>query len=97
MAIELRDLVVLVFAPNNCYTKVKRADDFEDDNLQVDIARGLWSYSPWKNVPVGKSRFVDRCSRYGVIGVYDFRDVGHLDAMVHDAMETVDRNSIDMD
>ena len=97
MAVELGDLVVLSFASNTCYTEVKRAYAFEDDNLQINIVKGLWSYSPWKNVPVGKSRFVDNCSRYGIIGVYDSHDVRHLNTMVRDAMDTVDRHSIDID
>ena len=97
MAVELRNLVVLSFASNTCYTEVKRADDLRDENLQIDTAKGLWSYSPWKDVRVGHARFVDNCSRYGVIGVYDSSDVMHLDTMVHDAMETVDRHAIDVD
>lgn len=97
MVIELKDLVVLSFAENNCYTKVERADAICDERLRIDVSRGVWTYSPWRDVRIGHSRFIDNCSRYGVIGVYDSRKIVHLDHMVHDAMETVDRNAIDMD
>ena len=97
MVVELKDLVVLSFAENTCYTKVERANAVCDERLRIDVSRGVWSYSPWKDVRIGHSRFIDRCSREGVIGVYNSRDIRQLSSMVHDAMETVDRNAIDVD
>ncbi len=97
MVVELKDLVVLSFAENNCYTKVERANAVCDERLRIDVSRGVWTYSPWKDVRIGHSRFIDRCSREGVIGVYDASDVKQLGSMVHDAMETVDRHSFEVD
>ncbi|MCD4760135.1 hypothetical protein K8R33_04580 [archaeon] len=74
---ELQDLVVLIYnSPNTAYVRVVRPENV--DGLELDLDEETWAYRHWKE-NVGDGRFLRRhTERYGVIGVYNARDIGHI-------------------
>lgn len=100
---DRKNLVVLTFAENACYTEVVLPDDpkVEKSGTTIDEVSGTWT-SPDPNDPakptqtlnIGQGRYFDRCdSRRGVIGVYDRTNLNHLGAMVSDACSVTDKSS----
>ena len=93
MAIRRKNLIALIFAPNNYYTRVVSIDDPEviKDKITINLRAGTWrrhSKTHYKTYSIGTARYV----RFGygvngVIGVYDRTDLGHLNSMVHDVKE----------
>ncbi len=98
---KIEDLVVLMYSPNVCYTKVVEFRENKIKGLTVDIEKGVWSYRGLENLlinTVNISIGCSRCtldSRYGVIGVYDRENINHLGNMVSNGIEaTRDRFSL---
>jgi len=85
--IKKGNLVVLMYAPNNCYTNVIKVDRVKDKEFKVDLENRVWSFQDWKDVPIGRSRSpYDNHSyerRDGIIGVYDRTNTGHLNSLAH--------------
>lgn len=94
MSFDRKNLLALMYATNECYTRVVELDDKDlaKSNLVVDEQRGVWSLpkdwqDPKRTWKIGESRYVPHGSRYGVIGVYDRSSTQQLDSMVHSAGE----------
>ena len=81
------DLVVLMYSGNVCYVEASRPNKVA--GLEVNLKDQVWDYQQWNNVPIGKSRHISRNYLGGVIGVYDSRDIKHLDSMVSDANNAI--------
>jgi len=85
------DLIVLMYASNNCYFEVvPYCDEIKD--LSVDFIKGTWSYREWKNNQIGKARdffYKDGSGKFpeGIIGVYDRTKIKHLNSMIFDVIE----------
>ncbi len=96
------NLVVLVYSDNVCYTVVVRADDprVEKSRATIDEKSGTWT-APHPSDPalapqtqeIGKNRYFNHGSRWGVIGVYDRTKLEHLNSMVRDSQEATDDTS----
>lgn len=82
-SLRMDDLVVLGFAPNNCYPKVIIAEEALSKyggSLEIDLQNKTWVYKfargafdtlP-KPLPIGESRFIRRDGgNSGPIGVYN--------------------------
>ena len=92
---RIEDLVVLMYSPNVCYTKVVEFRKDKIKGLEVDIKNGLWSYKIDGSNPIGSSRNLCGKGRYDVIGVYDRMNIEHLNTLVFDGREaTRDRLSL---
>jgi len=95
---ERKNLVVLMYATNNCYPKVVNLEDAEKENsFNVNCSEGKWSYRCWKDVKIGQSRNpYDNFSykpKDGIIGVYDRLNTNHLNSLAHDAKEFTSSDS----
>jgi len=93
---ERKDLVVLMYASNSCYTTLVGADDpkVSEAKVTIDAKAGTWtgqdpSYYAVVTRPIGTSRYCDHRSRWGVIGVYDRTNLTHLNQMISTAREAV--------
>lgn len=90
---QIKDLVVLMYARNECYTNVVDAKEAlsEYPGLSVDLKKGKWSYvrgsKLWEDVEIGRSIDHEYGCRGGVIGVYDRTRTEQLNSMVHHARE----------
>ena len=88
---NLKDLVVLKFSDNTCYTSVVNIKDIKDESFNVDIKNKTWSYKERKNVKIGNSRNLrDNFSneiKYGVIGVYNRKLINNLNSLVFASKE----------
>ncbi len=90
---RLEDLVVLMYAPNECYTQVVEAKGAEVKGLEISPEKGIWSFQKWRDVPIGRMRMLTLPTdgpyehRFGVIGVYDRTKIEHLDSMVSHGKE----------
>ncbi len=92
------NLIVLMYASNNCCTKVVLPDDprVKESGAIIDEEKGIWS-APNSEDParepqiqkIGQSRHIFRGCRHGVIGVYDRTNFKHLEAIVYDGCEAV--------
>jgi hypothetical protein len=103
--INEKDLVALVWASNNCYTKVVEpscVSEHETTGGEMDEPRYTWKWAKlefdlekgtWKHGKkygnIGRGYLPYGFSRYGLVGIYDRTNIKHLDAMVHDAMSAV--------
>jgi len=88
---EKQDLVVLQYAPNNCYLQTVRVDKVPKDSFNVDLEKRVWSFAHWENIPIGKNRPYTNDSRDGVIGVYNARLIQDLDLMISTAVNIIHR------
>jgi hypothetical protein len=85
------DLIVLQFADNNCYMQIRNvsvAIAKHGNTFSVNLNKGTWKYDG-EELEIGRSRYVDRHSKYGVIGVYDRNNDNHLDRMVNASNEAI--------
>ncbi len=94
---DARNLVVLSYSGNTCYTKLK---ELNIDNLpahveRVDLENGVWMFrSPLERgtYKIGtESRICEYGCRFGVIGIYDRTNIAHLKNMfcaTHEAVRT---------
>ena len=85
------DLIVLMYASNNCYFEIVPYHD-GIKNLSVDFIKGTWSYREWENNQIGKARdffYKNGIGRFneGIIGVYNKTKIEHLNSMVFDIIE----------
>ena len=82
---NVKDLVVLQYAFNECYVQVvsvQRA--IKESRLAINTDNETWG----DGIEIGKGLLrASYQGRDGVIGVYDRRNLKHLDQMVHDAVE----------
>lgn len=98
-----KNLVVLMYAMNNCYVQAVDVPDAKKCGLELNIEKAQWSYCEWKNTPIGQRRAANDPKyglpcKEGIIGVYDRTSTTHLNTMLHDATEAVDSGgSIDVD
>ena len=93
------DLVVLVYAANNCYTDLLLPDDprVAKAGVTIDEARGTWTYSGLNESAhrvtqqhqIGEGFSRPHGWRWGVIGVYNKADLEHLRSMISDAKEAL--------
>ena len=91
------NLVVLMYPPNTCYTRVVKFRGDKIDGLEVDIENEVWSYTidGSEGIFIGRSRNLCGKGRHGVIGVYDRMNIEHLNTLVFDGREaTRDRLSL---
>ncbi len=92
MASKRRNLVVLRYAFNECYTQVVTLTDSEvkKEKIVINERGGTWSKPGSLDAPfkIGKSCF-PRQSSYEIIGIYDRTQLKHLDSMVHDSNEAI--------
>lgn len=88
---ELENLVVLQYSPNNCYVQVVDVKDVKEKNFSIDIPKETWSYDSWKDIEIGNSRspFHPRNGlyEYGIIGVYNRLDTKHISNLASAARE----------
>lgn len=97
--IKTKDLIVLKYSPNVCYVRVVKADKVKEETFEIDLERMVWSFGGFKDVKIGQSRPTHN-AEYGIIGVYNRRDIRQLDTMVHDATEITNEHastSVDAD
>ncbi|MEK7195466.1 MAG: hypothetical protein AAB655_02105 [Patescibacteria group bacterium] len=102
MAYKRENLVVLMFADNECYTDVVLPDDpkVKKSRAVIEENKGTWT-APHPSDPalapqtrkIGESRYFEHGSRWGVIGVYDRTLLNHLAAMVSAGCGATDRTS----
>lgn len=71
-------LVVLVYAPNSCYTQVKELHEVPD----VNITDYGWMFDG-KQYKIGESRRCEWGCRYGPITVIESTNIKDLDTLVH--------------
>lgn len=86
------DLVFLSFAMNCCYTTLSEECPKE---VTVNLDDGSWTYTrePDRTYRIGEGCRIGGRT-YGIIGVYDRRNVGHLSSMISNAREaTSDHNN----
>ncbi len=92
--INLEDLIVLAYAPSNNFKSViksvhvEKLSDFQEEGFSVDLERNVWTYkahSHSTHINIGKSRYFGPTRQYGVIGVYNSKDIKHLSTMANDA------------
>jgi hypothetical protein len=99
---DRKNLVVLIFSENECYTEVVLPDNpkVKKSGTAIDEGGGTWT-APDPNDPakpaqtqeIGRGRYFGRCdSHWGVVGVYDRTNLGHLNAMVSDACNATDKS-----
>jgi len=80
-----RNLVVLCFSPNICYTQVKGYERaHKEHGLEVDLKEGTWTWNH-NTYHIGEARPLNH--KEGVIGVYNRASTQQLDSMVHKARE----------
>ena len=79
-----KNVVVLVYAPNNCYTRVVPLAEAEE--VTVNCQDGLWFDGGGTIRQIGEHRNCGLDSvREGVIGVYDRSLIEQLNSMLHAA------------
>ncbi|MBN1923151.1 MAG: hypothetical protein JW791_00100 [Nanoarchaeota archaeon] len=94
---ELKEnLVVLLYAFNNCYTLICDVDDLEKElisqqmrsdkgkpvtPLEIDYEKNEWTWGRYGS-KIGNGI---RGMSFGVIGVYDRRNIKHLSTMMYDS------------
>lgn len=61
---ERMDLVVLMYASNNCYTTVKALDDTK---VRVDLEKENWFHKK-RSYDIGRGRYVRNPCGEGIIG-----------------------------
>jgi len=96
-----KNLVVLAYASNECYTKLVRLGSLESEaanmnsvdvkDLKIDIEKMVWSFCKWE-YPIGEGRrglgeFNN--FRWGIIGIYNISSYEHVRRLVSDAQEAV--------
>ncbi|MDO8490077.1 MAG: hypothetical protein Q7S47_01515 [bacterium] len=87
---SLKDLVVLMYASNTCFTTVCSAKT-EQPRLEIDPAKGVWTFDGRQyRISVDMRRCEHGC-RGGVIGVYDPREVQHINTMIRHSQEALER------
>lgn len=89
--IKVENLVVLKYAPNECYVQVADFSEHKDE-IGVDLVAGRWSWKEWKSVGLGQARNPynpkwNHKTKSGVIGVYDRTNVKHLDSLAHASLK----------
>ena len=91
---DKKNLVVLCYASNTCYTTVVPLDENEQD-VRVNIPKSCWSMVKTKRLyRIGEEmRHCDNGCRGGVIGIYDRTNINHLDYMVHHSGEATESES----
>lgn len=82
----LKDLVILVYASNTCYTTVRSAEQNLPEGLEIDLDTCIWKFDGTE-YQIGQMRRCEYGCRWGVIGVYDRQKIDHLNAMVHHSKE----------
>ncbi len=95
---DRKNLIVLVYASNPCYTTVLELDDPQvlKADVLIDEKKGTWARPfdhPYGNLKIHKIGEMHRCAdsaRGGAIGVYDRTNSGHLKAMVRAAQEATE-------
>ncbi len=88
----MKNLIVLMFASNNCYPKVVDYKPGKIKGLKVDLKRMTWTFGTLKENKIGESRFLGigiEKEREGIIGIYT-KDTKQIDSLVHDWGETLD-------
>jgi len=99
---DRKNLVVLMYASNTCYTTilepgdplVLKADVLIDEGKET-WARPISGSENLKIIKIGDSHRCDYGAKWGAIGVYDRTNLNHLNSMVHAAREaTRDRGSL---
>lgn len=86
----LEDLIALMYGANCCYPAVV---DTEIDGLTIHSETNEWSYAcrgyKYRH-KIGTSNYSMRDVSFGVIGVYNRKNTGHLGAMIRDWQEIQD-------
>ena len=97
--IRKKNLIILKYATNECYTQVVDLRTSSDKNFKLDLENRVWSFKEEENIPIGNSSNPPGrgCGRYGIIGVYDKTKIEHLNSMVHNAREFTESPGLDLD
>ena len=86
---KLEDLVVLKFAPNNCFVEVVDVSQIKEKDFKIDLEKKTWLYKGWGNNPIGRARNIrgrfGMEIKSGVIGVYDRNSTEQIDSLVASA------------
>lgn len=83
MKLTKRDLIVLRHCSSNpCYLEVVLPRQIE--GLDIDLETGTFNYQENKGIRIGQE-----ANLRGVLGVYNRRNLKHLNSMVHQATEAV--------
>ena len=85
----MKDLVILMYTSNTCYTIVSSTIPNIPEGLQIDLDTCTWTFDG-KRYQIGGMRRCEYGCRWGVIGVYDRQNIQHLDAMVHHSKEATE-------
>lgn len=97
---NLRDLIVLAYSQNECYTSILSIEDAEKQYKQcgfsVDANNETWSFNK-QSYKIASSRSCNRGSRWGVIGVYNRNNNRHLDRMIRASQEATSSQSYNGD
>ena len=87
---NIKDLVVLAYSQNECYTSVlsiKQAEEkYKEYGFSVDAEKNTWSFDK-KDYLIPISRTCQHGSRWGIIGVYNRNNDRHLGLMVSHSKE----------
>ena len=93
-------LVVLQYAPNNCYVQAVSSSEAREKGFVIDEAARVWSSDLWRDIPFNRSRGTHRNGlelREGIIGVYDCSRIDNISSMIHCATEAVRDHGRDSD
>lgn len=84
----MKDLIILVYASNKCYTTVRSTEQNLVDGLEIDLDTCSWKFDG-RRYQIGEMRRCEYGCQWGVIGIYDRQDIQHLDAMVRHSNEAL--------
>jgi len=84
----MKDLVILMYASNTCYTTVQKTEPRLPEGLEIDLDTCSWKFDN-RRYTIGEMRHCECGCRWGVIGVYNRQDIAHLNAMVYHGNEAV--------
>lgn len=92
-----KDLVVLIYSKNPCYPAIVLPDDprVVDAEVTINEKWGIWTapdphsgHLRMRTYKIGvERRSCEKGCRWGVIGVYDRKDLKHLDLMLFAAIQ----------
>lgn len=85
MSVSAKNIVVLVYADNNRYTKVVLLSEVHE-GIDVNCREGIWAEEDGTVHQIGEHRPCGRdARREGVIGVYDRSNIRQLNSILHAA------------
>jgi len=108
---KIENLVVLEYASNTCWTKVRDAKEVQEEmqslrekkskedrgyyEFSIDLDKGTWCWWKYKGIKIGESRYTGGHGER-IIGVYDRTNTSHLSSLAHESINaTTDWSNAD--